>query len=277
MMIRFVRAVVLSGILLASGAISQAAPPNIVFFLVDDLGWTDVGCFGSAFYETPHIDRLASEGVRFTQAYAACHVCSPTRATMMTGRHPFRHGVGTPAGTPTLPASELALPEIFTQEGSPYATGSFGKWHLGSGNTGPATTGGWDKFAGIIRGGVQDYLDWNKVEDGVQTNNVTTYTTTDQVNEAVEFITAQGIDPWFVWMGFNAPHTPFHDPPAGLAPPGGYSAQAAGESANSWNYRKTLEALDTEMARLDRKSTRLNSSHALISYAVFCLKKKTTK
>jgi len=60
-------------------------PPNIVFFLVDDLGWSDVGCFGSSFYDTPNIDRLAAEGVRFTDAYAACHVCSPTRASILTG------------------------------------------------------------------------------------------------------------------------------------------------------------------------------------------------
>ena len=65
-------------------------PPNVVFFLVDDLGWRDVGCFGSEFYETPHIDRLASEGVRFNQAYATCHVCSPTRASILTGKYPAR-------------------------------------------------------------------------------------------------------------------------------------------------------------------------------------------
>ena len=63
-------------------------PPNIVFFLVDDLGWSDVGCFGSSFYDTPNIDRLAAEGVRFTDAYAACHVCSPTRASILTGKYP---------------------------------------------------------------------------------------------------------------------------------------------------------------------------------------------
>ena len=60
--------------------------PNIVFFLVDDLGWMDVGCYGSSFYETPNIDRLAEEGVRFTSAYVACHVCSPTRASIITGK-----------------------------------------------------------------------------------------------------------------------------------------------------------------------------------------------
>ena len=64
--------------------------PNIVFFLVDDLGWSDVGCNGGRFYETPNVDRLAREGVRFTRAYAACHVCSPTRASILTGKYPAR-------------------------------------------------------------------------------------------------------------------------------------------------------------------------------------------
>jgi arylsulfatase A-like enzyme len=75
-------------ILLASS--SPAARPNIVFLLVDDLGWADIGCFGSDFHETPNIDALAASGMRFTQGYAACPVCSPTRASILTGRHPVR-------------------------------------------------------------------------------------------------------------------------------------------------------------------------------------------
>ncbi|MBD3386446.1 sulfatase-like hydrolase/transferase, partial [candidate division KSB1 bacterium] len=67
--------------------------PNIVFILVDDLGWKDLGCYGSTFYETPNIDRLAAEGMRFTDAYAACPVCSPTRASIMTGKYPARLGL----------------------------------------------------------------------------------------------------------------------------------------------------------------------------------------
>ena len=69
------------------------AQPNILFILVDDLGWRDVGCYGSDFYETPNLDRLAGEGMRFTQAYASCPVCSPTRASIMSGKNPARVGV----------------------------------------------------------------------------------------------------------------------------------------------------------------------------------------
>lgn len=68
----------------------MAGHPNVVLFLVDDMGWRDVACFGSSFYETPNIDRFAKQGVRFTNAYAACHVCSPTRASIMTGKYPGR-------------------------------------------------------------------------------------------------------------------------------------------------------------------------------------------
>ncbi|MDH3651603.1 MAG: sulfatase-like hydrolase/transferase, partial [Saprospiraceae bacterium] len=68
--------------------VEEPPKPNIVFFLVDDLGWSDIGCYGSSFYETPNVDALAQEGVRFTNAYAACHVCSPTRASILTGKYP---------------------------------------------------------------------------------------------------------------------------------------------------------------------------------------------
>lgn len=79
---------------------SQNKRTNFVFILADDLGWKDVGCFGSSFYETPNLDRLASEGMRFTQAYAACPVCSPTRASIMTGKYPARLGTTDYFGAP---------------------------------------------------------------------------------------------------------------------------------------------------------------------------------
>ena len=71
-------------------AVQHARRPNFVFFLADDMGWRDPGCYGSTFYETPNIDRLARQGMRFTDAYAACPVCSPTRASIMTGKYPAR-------------------------------------------------------------------------------------------------------------------------------------------------------------------------------------------
>lgn len=129
-------------------------PQNIVFFLVDDLGWTDVDCYGSSLYETPHIDRLASEGVRFNQAYAACHVCSPTRASILTGKYPARlHLTDWFPGRRDfpfqklknaeinmhLPFEEETLAEVLKAQG--YSTSIFGKWHLGEEPSGPLMHG----------------------------------------------------------------------------------------------------------------------------------------
>ena len=110
--------------------------PNFVFFLIDDLGRQDLGCYGSAFYETPHIDRLAAQGMRFTNAYAACPVCSPTRASIMTGKYPARLGITDWIGAPQeptayreyLPLEEVTIAEALKE--ADYATGFVGKWHL---------------------------------------------------------------------------------------------------------------------------------------------------
>ncbi|HVJ68092.1 MAG TPA: sulfatase [Caulifigura sp.] len=144
------RLLIVSILVLATAAMAQGAdrrPPNIVVFLADDLGAHDLGCMGSTFYETPHIDRLASQGVRFTQGYAACPVCSPSRASLMTGKWPVRTGVtdyigaaqpdGWKRNTKLLPASyqtfldlkETTLAEVCKSAG--YATMHAGKWHLG--------------------------------------------------------------------------------------------------------------------------------------------------
>lgn len=117
--------------------------PSFVFILIDDLGWTDLGCFGSDYYETPHIDRLAREGVRFTSAYTSSGVCSPTRASIMTGKYPGRLRLTTYLPGPRIPNTkllppetkkfldpgELALGEAFKESG--YETIYIGKWHLG--------------------------------------------------------------------------------------------------------------------------------------------------
>jgi arylsulfatase A-like enzyme len=129
---------------------STTAHKNVVFILVDDLGWRDLGCFGSTFYETPNVDRLAATGMKFTQAYAACPVCSPTRASILTGKYPQRVGITdyiSPNGsnqpdhwtrkTRLLPApyaDRLPLVETTLAEalkGAGYATFFAGKWHLG--------------------------------------------------------------------------------------------------------------------------------------------------
>jgi len=125
---------------------SRTGKPNIVFILIDDMGWRDLSCYGSSFYETPHIDRLAAEGVRFTDAYAAAPTCSPTRASIMTGKYPTRVGVSShidhtgsnhplkgrlvePSYFRELPLTETSLARALRQNG--YSTWHVGKWHLG--------------------------------------------------------------------------------------------------------------------------------------------------
>jgi len=121
---------------------SMKSKLNVVFILADDLGWSQIGCYGSRFYRTPHIDRLAAQGMRFTDAYAACPVCSPTRASIMTGKYPARlhltdfiaggnfphERLKQPDWQKFLPLEEVTLGELFKSMG--YATASFGKWHL---------------------------------------------------------------------------------------------------------------------------------------------------
>ncbi|HAV61822.1 MAG TPA: sulfatase, partial [Verrucomicrobiales bacterium] len=118
--------------------------PNVIFILVDDLGWTDLSCMGSRLYETPNIDRLAADGMLFDNAYAACTVCSPTRAAVMTGKYPARLHITdwiqghkrpkaklkVPDWTMELPHDEVTIAELLKKEG--YATCHIGKWHLGN-------------------------------------------------------------------------------------------------------------------------------------------------
>ncbi|WP_411847249.1 sulfatase-like hydrolase/transferase [Roseibacillus persicicus] len=235
--------------------VSTGPQHNVLLLIVDD--W---GLDASELYNTepsaqlanmPNLKALAESGLLFTRGYSQA-LCSPTRATILTGRQPYQHGVGNPQSDSTLPASELTFPEIIANEVPEYGLASFGKWHLGSGETGPFETGGWPHFSGTLVGGLPDYYDWSRVElkEGVLTDagtTTSTYATTAQVDAAVSFINEQGDDPWVVWMGFNAPHTPFQDPPANLAPAGGYSI--TGDS-NTALYIRMLEALDTEIGRL---------------------------
>ena len=195
--------------------------PNIVFFLVDDMGWTDLGCYGSSFYDTPNIDRFASTGVKFTNAYATCHVCSPTRASIMTGKYPAtldltdwipgrkdypfqrllnaEHERG-------LPLEEETIAEVLKEAG--YGTAIFGKWHLGGPETGPLNQG-FD---------VQIPLNWyaccpNKTYyspyglDGLEDED-SGYLTDKLTDEALEYMSRNKDQPFFLYLSHFAVHDP---------------------------------------------------------------------
>src|SRR3954468_23747383 len=140
---------VLACIAPSPGNAASASKPNVVLILADDLGWTDLACFGSDLHETPALDRLARDGMKFTQNYSACCVCSPTRAALMTGKYPARLHVTdwipgampdnpkllVPDWTKYLPTDETTVAQLFKEKG--YATASIGKWHLGGEDTYP--------------------------------------------------------------------------------------------------------------------------------------------
>ncbi len=199
---------------------------NIVFLIADDLGQKDLGCYGSTFYETPHLDRLAEQGMRFTNAYSACPVCSPTRASIFTGRYPQRTGITDYIGaaqpdqwkrnTRHLPApysSQLALQEVTIAEALKahgYATFFGGKWHLGSEGYLPENQGFDINMGGMERGGPYGGKKYfspygnPKLPDGPDGEHLPHRL----ASEAARFIDANQHKPFFVCLPFYSVHTP---------------------------------------------------------------------
>jgi arylsulfatase A-like enzyme len=193
---------------------------SFVFVLVDDLGWADVGCNGSTFYETPNIDRLAAGGMRFTDAYAACPVCSPTRASIMTGKYPARLGLTNwlvgriwPKHSPIrpvkwrthMPLEEVTLAEAFKAAG--YATGFFGKWHLGGRPYWPEKQGFDVNVAGCERGLPRTYFDPYRLPN-LADRKKGEYLTDRLTEEAEKFLAANRDRPFLCYLSHYAVHTP---------------------------------------------------------------------
>ena len=216
-------------------------PPNIVFFLVDDLGWSDVGVYGSDYYKTPNIDKLANEGIRFTNAYASSMVCSPTRASILTGKYPGRLRITTAIpikgymridggkGTPlkdvdyvmNMPLEEITLAEALKPAG--YATATMGKWHVCDDPEYYPEYQGFDiNLGGSNRGHTADHfypyygkwrmtegypwIEWNTLPDGVPGEYLTDRLTV----EAVNFIEKNKERPFLLYLSHYAVHTPIH-------------------------------------------------------------------
>ena len=201
-----------------------AKKPNIVFVLADDLGWAELGCYGNSFNETPHLDQLAKEGLRFTHAYAAAPVCSPYRAALLTGQHPARVGILDylrPNSSNALSVSQLTLPKILKRNG--YSTGMVGKWHLTgykyqdaefelrpkdhgfSWNIGSEVKGvgnGANFWPYVFRTQPISWIDLPKNRMGKNEY------LTDRLNlEAVNFIEQNQDKPFFLYLSHYAPHT----------------------------------------------------------------------
>jgi len=231
---------------------------NILLIISDDIGVESSPCYSphADLPSTPTLDALCANGVVFDHVWSA-PICTPTRATIITGRYAFRTGVGYLAqnGDPALSLDELTIPEAL--DANPqlgYAHAAIGKWHLGSRATGgrqnPTLTG-FSHFSGSIGGGVNDYSAWSKTVDGRRTNS-TAYATTDNVDDALDWIGDRDADePWFLWLAFNAPHTPLHLPPAHLHSNGALSGTDEDIEANPRAYFLAMvEAMDREIGRL---------------------------
>lgn len=232
--IAFIVGLLLTGWGLAScggsreGAPSSAERPNILFILVDDLGWEDLGSYGSEFYDTPNLDELAEEGVRFTNAYSAHPVCSPTRAAIMTGKDPVRVGITDwipgmdtkrarnpelipPEDLHHLPLDEVSMAEAFKEQG--YTSFFAGKWHLGETSEHwpeqqgfDINKGGWKAGSPAAYGGGGYYSPYHnpRLEDGPEGE----YLTDRLADESIAFIEEAGNNPFFLFLSFYTVHTP---------------------------------------------------------------------
>jgi arylsulfatase A-like enzyme len=225
-------AIATTPIIALSVSCKQESPkPNIVFILLDDLGYSDLGCYGSKFYETPNIDRLAMQGVMFTDAYAACPVSSPTRASVLTGKYPVRTGItdwipgrqSYISGSPDdklialpfnlkLDLQEVTIAELLKKNG--YTTMISGKWHLGDNEEYWPEHQGFDVNKGGFGKGSPQLNDTAKgyfspygnprLEDGPDGE----YLTDRQTDEAIRFIENSKNKPFFLYLSYYAVHNP---------------------------------------------------------------------
>ncbi len=234
-------------------------PPNVVFIMIDDLGYKDTGVYGSDYYETPNIDRLASQGMLFTQAYASAANCAPSRATFMSALYHPRHGIYTVASsergnakdrkiiptpnTETLADTIVTLAEFFQEQG--YRTAHFGKWHLGDD---PRTQGFDNNVAGSHRGnpGRDGYFSPYNVkplDDGPEGEYLTDRLTT----EAIDFLQKSQDSSFFLYMPYYTVHTPLQAKEDLIQK---YEAKGGDSLQNNAVYAAMVEAMDQNVGRL---------------------------
>lgn len=274
---------------------AEQSSPNVILFLVDDLGWTDVGCYGSSFYDTPNIDRLGREGRRFTSAYAACAVCSPTRAAVLTGRYPSRIGItdwihfaaadrirteasevhrtkwqggaGREVLCPPNPywmnLPEVTIAEMLGEQG--YHTAHMGKWHLGGPKWHPETQGFDINVAGYGRGQPPSYFDpfdrhrANRKPWGpiptIKPRRKGEHLTDRLADEAVGFINDCKEQPFFLYMSFYAVHTPI-EPRQDLLQK--YQQREPSGPQKNAAYAALVEGMDQAVGKILNRLDQLN-------------------
>jgi arylsulfatase A-like enzyme len=239
------------------------AKPNFVFILIDDLGWKDLGCYGSTFHETPHIDRLAAQGMRFTNAYAAAPVCSPTRASILTGRYPARlhltdfltgradrpsQKLLRPHALQYLPLDEVTVARALKPLG--YASASIGKWHLGTEPYYPERHGFDVNIGGTVTGSPPGgYFRFRTPSLAARTEHE--YLTDRLTEEAERFIERNRERPFFLYLAHYAVHIPLQAKESLVA-----KYQAKARSANGPHnaiYAAMVESVDAGVGRIMKR------------------------
>lgn len=223
-----------------------AERPNILFIVGDDMGYGDVGFHQCKDIPTPNLDKLASSGRRFTNGYVSGPYCSPTRAGLLTGRYQSRFGHEFNPSGPTqgLPLSETTLADRLRAAG--YATGIVGKWHLGSRDSMHPQKRGFDEFFGFL-GGAHSYFQPSGILRGNTPVRELDYTTDAFGREAVDFIERHKAKPWFLYLAFNAVHTPMDATDERLAK----FASVAGKQRRT--YDAMMLAMDEAIGTVLRK------------------------
>ena len=245
--------------------------PNVVLIVADDLGGADLGCYGSKFHRTPALDKLAASGVRFTDAYAACPVCSPTRAALMTGKVPARLNLTDwlpgradrpdqmlrrPIIRQELPLAETTLAEALKSAG--YATAHIGKWHLGGEGFGPSEQGFDVNIAGDHTGSPRSYFapyrggkkgEAGAVMPGLEDAPAGEYLTDRLTAEAEKFIEAHRAEPFFVYLPHYGVHTPLKAKAEMIATYPSWDGVPHGKQENPI-YAAMLESVDASVGRI---------------------------
>lgn len=254
---------------------SEGRKPNIVFILVDDMGWRDTSAYGSRFYETPNVEKLASQGMKFTQAYAACPVCSPTRASIMTGKYPARlhltdwipgHKFPYAKLKPAvfldhLPLEETTIAEELKKLG--YATASIGKWHLGGEPFYPDKQGFDINIAGCDKGSTPSHFDPYKIPT-LPDRKEGEYLADRLTDEALGFIEKNKDKPFFLYLPHYAVHTPIQAKKEVTAK---YQAKIKPDDPqNRPDYAAMVQSVDDSVGRVMAKLDELGLANNTIVF-----------